>query len=729
MKLSPYLLLALPLFGTACSKDSPVGPSTPSPAPVTATGVIGTPGGQLSCEGFTMLVPPSAFAKSETLTVTQEVYSGVFGQLNVSNEFRLEGLPSDFSGQIRLSLKCARSPSTGLFVGVGNEGTDMRTGDSRTLYELLPAVQDSGRVNVSFTSGNLVNAPGKRSGTRGNGVDLAKWFCAFDQLDTLKSSQGHFKVIHPKSSVGMAVAVAGTLEDAYAWFDQNGFNRGTYALARWPMTVLIARSKEFYANDLVSTSFLWKSLYVPDTPNVVLSCNENEWDHGEPEFRKWLFANFCMLFCTVHDEFFHSRSNYDRMLEHPDAPRLWPYSAIAVWAGGNAHLPGSDSLPPYLTGAMLAPLRGLPLPIWTYPVKHGDGLAGLMKHLADTYGVRLLADIYHTLPAATNEIDVLMEKIPDPEYIWWPAFLKRYIAGEIYEIPADTLLRDLQAGPGSREYTIDERTDTLKYFSDKFPDLSAKLYRVNLRYQNIASNATITFEVGPPTLNLYYVHVMLFGLKNNKLEYWETANKVKVSKVKDLTAAGYDIVAAVVNSANERPYTGTMAIDLDVRVEADVVTSARIKVRTSGVTGWYDGTYTPTDFVLYNSSNTFREGRIIGNAFTATWDDATTLVRKSGTWNITIDFSATPVKVTYFKAEEMSVSSTETETWKVEASNTCAIAGGADQLGSYVFLVRGTEVSKHILPVRNRLEATNGYWRELSATTFDNDSYIEIILE
>jgi len=87
------------------------------------------------------------------------------------------------------------------------------------------------------------------------------------------------------------------------------------------------------------------------------------------------------------------------------------------------------------------------------------------------------------------------------------------------------------------------------------------------------------------------------------------------------------------------------------------------------------------------------------------------------------------VKVTYFKVEETTVSASETQTWTIGSSNTCAISGTADQYGRYVFLVRGTDVGKHILPVRHRLDGTGGYWWELSATDFNNDSYIEIILE
>ncbi len=728
MKTSPYLLLALSLLNICCSKDSPVGPSTTAPPVATATAVIGTSGGTLSCEGFTIKIPASAFSKAETLTVKQETYDGSFGSLNVTDQFRLDGLPADFAGNIDLSLKCTRTPSTGLFIGSGKQGVAFESGESRVLYDLLPAILDSGYLKVALTPASLLRALGKTGKVRGSGGFDPSFWTGFDQMDTLKSSAGHFKVIHPRSSIAIAVAVAKELEEAYIWFDQMGFNQGTYSNTPWPVMVEVASSKHFSGNDLVNMCLERQDLPPTGVPDVRIGVNENEWNHGVPEFRKWLFTSFATVFCSVHDGVFHGNLDNSGILA--EAKRIWPYFAIAAWAGAKAHLPGYDSLPPFLAGRKLTPLRGVPCPSGASPSPHGLGMTALMKHFADVYGERKLVDIYHAIrdPATTNAVDLMFNSIPDPENIWWPDFVKRYLSGEIYGIPADTFLVDLQAGTEAREFTISGKNDTLKYFSADYRDLSAKLYRVNLRYLDISSSAAITFEIGSK-VNLSYAHILVFGLKDHKLEYWAKSSKVTVTKLKDLTAAGYDIVAAVVNSANESPYNGSMSIDLDVKVETLAFSLACIKVRTAGVTKYYDGSLSPTSYSIYNAYTHFREVRLTNGHFIGTWDDVTT-VRNYGSWDIVADFSSNPMKVTYFKAEETTISGDETVTWKVEASNTCAIPGGKSQVGSYFFQVKGTDVGMHLLPVYNRLENPPAlYWWELVTTSFDDESYIEITIE
>jgi hypothetical protein len=728
MKTSPYLLLAFSLLNVCCSKDSPVGPSTTAPPVVTATAIIGTSGGTLSCEGFTIKIPASAFSKAETLTVQQETYDGSFGSLNVTHQFRLEGLPARVAGNVDISLKCTRTPTSGIFIGTGNQGVAFNSGETRVLYDLLPAILDSGYLKVTLTPASLGRALGKTGNVRSGGGFDASFWTGFDQMDTLKSSAGHFKVIHPRSSIAIAVAVAKELEEAYIWFDQMGFNRGTYSIARWPVRVEVAGSKRFLGNDLVNVCMGPKGGSPNGVPELWIGINENEWDHGIPEFRKWLFTCFATVFCSVHDDVFHSSFDNSNILA--EAKRIWPYYAIAAWAGAKAHLPGYDSLPPFLGGRKLTPLHGLQCPSGAPPSAHGLGMTALMKHFADVYGERTPADLYHAVrnPATSNAIDLLFNSIQDPENIWWPEFMKRYLSGEIYAIPADTFLVDLQAGTEAREFTISGKNDTLKYFSADYRDLSAKLYRVNLRYLDISSSAAITFEIGSK-VNLSYAHILVFGLKDHKLEYWAKSSKVTVTKLKDLTAAGYDIVAAVVNSANESPYNGSMSIDLDVKVETPAFSLACIKVRTAGVTKYYDGSLSPTSYSIYNAYTHFREVRLTNGHFIGTWDDVTT-VRNYGSWDIVADLSSNPMKVTYFKAEETTVSGDETVTWKVEASKTCAIPGGKSQVGSYFFQIKGTDVGKHILPVYNRLEnPPASYWWELVTTSFDNDSYIEITIE
>ncbi len=195
MKTLPYLFLAFSLLLVSCSKDSPTGPSATAPTTPTVTAIIGTSGGNVSYEGFSMSIPAAAFARAETLRVEKQTYQGVFGSINVTDQFRLDGLPADFAGEIDIKLKCTRTPSTGLFVGVGTEGTDLESGESRILYKPIPAISDSGYLKMSLDQTSLGRFLAKTNGTHtSGGIDISFW-TGFDQLDTLKSSGEHFKVI------------------------------------------------------------------------------------------------------------------------------------------------------------------------------------------------------------------------------------------------------------------------------------------------------------------------------------------------------------------------------------------------------------------------------------------------------------------------------------------------------------------------------------------------------
>jgi hypothetical protein len=226
-----------------------------------------------------------------------------------------------------------------------------------------------------------------------------------------------------------------------------------------------------------------------------------------------------------------------------------------------------------------------------------------------------------------------------PEREWWPAFLKEYIGGRIYNVSGDDLLKDLSSPTGPRVFTIQGPTDTLRNFSDTYADLSARLYRVNLRYSGLDTSALIRFSAGPASLGSQYVGVMLFGLKNNTLTYWQYANTVTVKQVKDLTASGYDIVAAVVNCLNESPYDGSRAIELTVTVESrpgEIPLQAALIAKLGG-------TYTNSSFTTLHTYVSYfspvsatRNGILSGHTFTASWNgplSASTTGLRGGIWS------------------------------------------------------------------------------------------------
>jgi hypothetical protein len=704
MKTIPIHLLAFAILVASCSKDSPVAPpDEPSPQN-TATVVVGTSGGTLACEGFSLTVPPGAFSSAETLVVEEEAYTGTDGTYLVTNQYRLKGLPSTFAGELTLALRCRRTPAGGTSLFVGRDALELLTRSPLVVDDPMPADVDSGYLKAQLiVTGGMGRT--KRATVNNGSADLR--IRGFDQVARIQSSGNHFTIICLEPSRTIAGFVASTMEEAYSECDRMGYNGGVYGKARWPMLIVVMPDRIILGPVSVSgvaSALFGTQVYVDEMASMSV------------EFRKQLFGVFMLLVCTLQDP-------------KGSPATIWPYFAIAGWAGARAAPAGADPAPPFFRGQQLAPFHGMHVTGSPDPGLYGFGMAGLMKYIADTYDESGVLQIYKTIPGSTHAIDALLTSLPEPEYVWWPGFMKRYIAGEIYGVQADTLLQTLSLPTSPEVFTVGSLSDTVKYFSQQFADLSAKLYRVNLEYADISPGATITFEVGPPSLNFNYVTAMVFGLKDHTLEYWESGRSVTVTKLKDLTAAGYDIVVAVINSANEPPYTGSMAIDLDVTVGAERVVRASIKTRTSGIMVWDDGSRDTTNFVVYNVNNRVLEGSLVNGLFTATSQYSSGVIRLIQ-WTIHFDFSTTPPRVRYFRAEETETSAGETETWTVESSPTCDIAGYPPAYGGYLFKVQGEEVRKHLLPVQNRLENPSiGYGWEVSETLFDEASYIEIYLE
>ena len=201
--------------------------------------------------------------------------------------------------------------------------------------------------------------------------------------------------------------------------------------------------------------------------------------------------------------------------------------------------------------------------------------------------------------------------------------MKEYIGGKIYNLPSDDLLKDLSSPSSSRVFTIQGPADTLRKFSDTYADLSARLYRVNLRYSGLDTSALIRFSAGPASLGSQYVGVMLFGQKDKTLTYWQYANTVTVKQVKDLTASGYDIVAAVVNCLNQSPYNGSRAIELTVTVKSG---TGEIPLQAALIEK-IGGTYTNSSFSTLHAYASYfypypdtRNGILSGHTFTASWN-------------------------------------------------------------------------------------------------------------
>ena len=718
------------LLITGCKKDNPVGPDGSSTLPTPVSAIIGSAGGTLVTKGFILTVPPAAFAAAETLKVTPQTSDNAFGARALSGLFKLEGLPVSFAKSLEVKIECSRTPSQGQCIAVGRLMTSPVTGESMTFYSPRTAVKDSTFLRATLVADSLGTS--LRRSLRGDDlISKVKWLLAVDEETSLLSPSGRFKIYYPTYLQTGAQNLAVALENAYKAFPPMGFDARAYNSVHWPIGVgvtkfplvpplppgmlLVVGVEEGQGAPRPAIGFQEELLLAGDLPTIQRAAGQA----------------FCDLFFTINDKFFWEKPNGSMM--QVERNRIWPYYAVGAWAGEFVVPPGTvGDAPLNFRLLQMCPFDGLTVGSEERPWTHGLGLSPLIKYMAETYTPSSVVKLYYKIPDVKFGIDALVATLmPVAEREWWPDFLKQYIAGKIYNVTSDDLLKDL----GSRVFTIQGAKDTLKKFSDTYADLSARLYRVNLRYAGIDTSALIRFSAGPASLGSQYVGVMLFGLKDKKLTYWQYANTVTVKQVKALTAEGYDIVAAVVNCLNDSPYDGSRTIDLTVTLEpgAGKPMTASFKVKLKGTETSGPTPFTGPRSMSYSSG--FRKGTMAEGVFSAVWSESSPdfpsgTLTVNGELTIQLDGAAPPARVIRFSAKETILHSAYSrEVWEVTSSGSCSIPAYWEN-NRYVHRLSGLPVRDHVATTVNRYDSFgDGYWRLFSNPSSDASDLIEIVIE
>lgn len=145
-----------------------------------------------------------------------------------------------------------------------------------------------------------------------------------------------------------------------------------------------------------------------------------------------------------------------------------------------------------------------------------------------------------------------------------PDFFKEYVSGNIYDVSSDVFTNPKNLAGVSN--IKPEGEDTVEFFSAKYYDLSANIYRINLPHssKDIDSDAEIRFVVNSVDVALDDLTLLVFGLKDGRLQYFDGWT---ITNVKGLTEEGWDLIVVVVNSKyNKEDWDKTSDIELKVEL-------------------------------------------------------------------------------------------------------------------------------------------------------------------
>jgi hypothetical protein len=326
----------------------------------------------------------------------------------------------------------------------------------------------------------------------------------------------------------------------------------------------------------------------------------------------------------------------------------------------------------------------------TASFEYGKGLAPVIDFLAEDSRCRKsgLVDCYNAIGQGADPMTALLECVDGGEDDWLPDFFRQYLQGNIYSVAGSVFL-DSKNISG----TMNAGSDTLKEFTATYPDLSAKLYRVNLDADKLNDGSNISFEVDASLTNENYVTTQVYRIKDNTIEFISEALNVSVGGVKEAADQGYDLLCCVVNASNEEPYTGSSQLELSIHLEqAPSFVACRISLgvgatfQIDGDTATWDGFITPR----WNGKGSMSGYTFVGEIDSTYHGNTNT----HGTVSITLD--PVSLSVTSFSADAQTIDEWGISSWGITGGAvpqtnqlpftlTCSVGGGATCAAIYSF--------------------------------------------
>ncbi len=605
-----------------------------------ASTILGPGGGTLSTDEFILTIPQGAFSSDVELTLYESPRSLTYHKNANTTIFALAGLPDDFALPLRLCIKVTGNLSDEHFIAKGEEVfiPDLmdyeylpffyETSDSAGfLVTTLPA-GDSGS-GASITRSLSKTSKGKSLlkkfyGAFGNAVHKTKYFTiVYPDKNNYKSlipEIGKYFDDAVKSGFGIdlkfdanQLSILGT-KALQIFIIENNISNLDYCLITLPYTVKLLTAANLPQHWYRCALYLNENAFVEGeniirqkTGILVLGIlqwmrfnDQSKWSWMNYTYELWL-AERMGVTSIGYDPF--SLSSLGKMYDLEKQPFL------GLEAG--SHPPSGQYTNPYLRIAIKK--------------RHGHGMVSFLKLLENVTDLNVVKGIWANLNSQ-NVVDIIMNVFQNaqiPENQWWPGYFKKYLEGNFYNISTLTLLKTIK---NENIFFINEASDMVKDFDRTYPDFSAELFRVDLNYNQIDS---LVFTLGPSTLNLDYQTFYVYGLKNNTLHYFshggqsEQNIKLTITDIPTLMQSGYtSLVALVVNSANESPYTGSVNIEFEV---SQPKVKRQCWITFDNFT--YDGTLVdpygtsstsgPLEYTMYEPAI----GEFSENVYEATWDN------------------------------------------------------------------------------------------------------------
>jgi hypothetical protein len=221
----------------------------------------------------------------------------------------------------------------------------------------------------------------------------------------------------------------------------------------------------------------------------------------------------------------------------------------------------------------------------------------VIKYLVDGPGpdAGSLVAMYERILDGVEPVDALIQASSELPSAWWPDFFIDYVGGEIYSVGPGVFLPAV-----SQSWEITDEEDRERIFSShepgvaSYPDLSAKLFKIELESPELDENLGLRFRTIPEGISPSCMKVIVFGYGGGHLAYLGHDTDLTLTDgVRALMNQSYtDLIAVVTNSCFESSYTGESHGNLEVSLveleEPAEYTRVQLEMEFNGRWRWVD---------------------------------------------------------------------------------------------------------------------------------------------
>lgn len=512
---------------------------------------IGIAGGTIEKNEFRLSIPTEALDQNYDITISKTEGNGAFSESKISNFYKIDGLPDNYTKPLKIQFEIDQQYTGVNSISIGQLRSDELENTESYIYQISDAI-DSLNFLIGYlpTSDNGFNNGLNKLNFYGHPIS----FIVGPLLQDEKLETEHFKISLPYSISENITTIGDVLEDCYKKAVETFPSPFRLEIEKYEVCASIQDKAVIRESNIINLkrSYVFNKEFNKLRTNIGKELTFNGLSNIIVD-QKILNNSQISLdeeyYTVIHSIIKWSEELFttDQDFKYPDefiAGYLAPFNGLRAGAGNN--------LDPEIIK------------------KHSSGISSIIKYLVDDeiFGYEGIVKTCIDIGNGTNAISSLINNVNGTIGEWYPEYYKKYLLRELYIIPSTYF-----SNYAHYEWNINSKNDTLSKFlaeeTDYYPDISARLFRINLNYPEIDATQNMLFKMDAPN-SLNGLSLVVFGVKDQNIIFLGTANSQDFL-IPNLRAYYEDdiqqfLVALVNSNITQSDYLGKTAVDLEISI-------------------------------------------------------------------------------------------------------------------------------------------------------------------